>query len=269
MPFTVESATAKVKLFTKEEAAAVVEKLKGVPEYNVKLLDVTHGVSSGEALTPEGQAFADSKPRISQFPEGKRPPEYPELGNFPHPVMPRISAREMAKLIAFLKGNGGYSLITTQELGNCMWASVLRGTDVKKEFASMHLRRLVVMMIGAYPKFFFNYLKYSLASTYGQDRPTEEEITRKEEEGTITSEQAHDYRLPGPFTFAEYVQHLLTDGTWGDDHVLTLVSLLWQVKITILNAATLGEIRIRHNDRLSDAELVVVFIGGDHYMGTG
>ena len=44
----------------------------------------------------------------------------------------------------------------------------------------------------------------------------------------------------GPFTFAEYVQHLLTDGTWGDDHVLTLVSLLWQVKITILNAATLG-----------------------------
>ena len=170
MLFTVESATTKVKLFTKEEAAAVVEKLKAVPEYNVKLLDVTHGVSSGEALTPEGQAFADSKPRISQFPEGKRPPEYTELGNFPHPFMPRISAREIAKLIAFLKGNGGYSLITTQELGNCMWASVLRGTDVKKEFASMYLRRLVVMMIGAYPKFFFNYLKYSLASTYGQDR---------------------------------------------------------------------------------------------------
>ena len=107
MPFTVESTTAKVKLFTKEEAAAVVEKLKAVPEYNVKLLDVTHGVSSGEALTPEGQAFADSKPRISQFPEGKRPPEYTELGNFPHPFMPRISTREMAKLMAFLKGNGG------------------------------------------------------------------------------------------------------------------------------------------------------------------
>ena len=243
--------------------------VEGVADYNVKLLDVTHGASSGAALTPEGQAFADFKPKISQFPEGKRPPEYTELGNFPHPFMSRISAREMAKLIAFLKGNGGYSLITTQELGNCLWASVQRGTDVKKEFASMHLRRLVVMMIGAYPKFFFNYLKYSLATTYGQDRPTEEEITRKKKEGTITSEQAHDYRLPGPFTFAEYVQHLLTDGTWGDDHVLTLVSLLWQVKITILNAATLGEIRIRHNDRLSDAELVVVFIGGDHYMGTG
>ena len=162
MLFIIESATAKVKLFTKEEAQGVVEKLKGVADYNVKLLDVTHGASSGAALTPEGQAFADSKPRISQFSEGKRPPEYTEVGNFPHPFMPRISAREMAKLIAFLKGNGGYSLITTQELGNCMWASILRGTDVKKEFASMHIRRLVVKMIGAYPKFFFNYLKFSL-----------------------------------------------------------------------------------------------------------
>ena len=190
----------------KEEAQGVVEKLKGVADYDVKLLDVSHGASSGAAMTPEGQAFADSKPRISQFPEGKRLPEYTSLGNFPHPFMPRISAREMAKLIAFLKGNGGYSLITTQELGNCMWASVLRGTDVKKEFASMHLRRLGVMMIGAYPKFFFNYLKYSLASTYGQDRPTEEEITRKEKEGTITSEQAYDYRLPGPFASSRAIQ---------------------------------------------------------------
>ena len=244
------------------------KKLKGLADYNVKLLDVTHGASSGAALTPEGQAFANSKPKISQFPEGKRPPENTELGNFPHLCMSRMSAREMAKLIAFLKGNRGYSFITTQ-LGNCIWASVLTGTDVKKEFASMHLRRLVVMMIGAYPNFYYNYLKYSLATTYGQDRPTEEEIARREKEGTITSEQAHYYRLPGPFTFAEYVQHLLTDGTWGDDHVLTLVSLLWQVKITILNAATLGETRIGHNERLSDAELVVVFIGGDHYMGTG
>ena len=65
------------------------------------------------------------------------------------------------------------------------------------------------------------------------------------------------------------MEYLLTDGTWGDDHVLTLLSCMWQLKITILNADTLGETRIRHNDRLTDTELVVVFIGGDHYMGTG
>ena len=72
MLFTIESATAKVKLFTEEGAQGVVEKLKGVADYNVKLLDVTHGTSSGAALTPEGQAFADSKLRISQFSEGKK-----------------------------------------------------------------------------------------------------------------------------------------------------------------------------------------------------
>ena len=108
-----------------------------------------------------------------------------------------------------------------------MWASVLRGTNVMQEFVIIVFVRLVAKMIGAFSQFFFDYLKFTLASVYGQDRPTEEEIAQKEKEGTITAEQAHDYRLPGPFTFAEYVQHILTDGTWGDDHILTLISLLW------------------------------------------
>lgn len=263
------SPACKCQLFTKEEAEDVVQQLKAVPDYNIKLMDVTHGVSSGADLTEEGQAYAASKPKVSHFPEGKQPPSYSELGNFPHPFMQRISAREMARLIAFLKMNGGYTLVTTQELGNCLWASVLRGTEVKKEFTSMHLRRLVVKMVGSFPEFFFNYLHHNVASIYGQDRPTEEEIEQREREGKISAQQAHDYRLPGPFTFAEYVDHLLTNGTWGDDMVLTLISLMWQVKITILNASTLGETRIRHNERLTDADLVVVFIGGDHYMGTG
>ena len=107
---------------------------------------------------------------------------------------------------------------------------MLRGTEVKKEFTSMHLRRLVV-----------NYLKFSLASVFGQDRPSAEEVDELERTGKIKPQQAHDYRLPGPFSFAEYVEYILTDGTWGDDHVLTLLSCMWQLKITILNADTLGE----------------------------
>ena len=267
--FLSESASCKVMLYTHAEAEEVIATLKQVPEYNVKLLDVTHGASSGTQHSPESQAFANSKPRVSQDPEGKQPPDYDELGNFAHPYMQRITARKMAKLLAFLKFNGGYNLITTQELGNCLWASVLRGTDVKKEYTTMHLRRQVVKMIGAYPDFFFKYLQYNLASVYGQNRPTEEEVAAMEKEGSIKPQQAHDYRLPGPFTFTEFVEYLLKDGTWGDDHVLTLISLMWQIKITILNADTLGETHIRHDCRLSDAELVVVFIGGDHYMGTG
>ena len=269
MRIFVESADARVQLYTKAEIQAAIDVLKQEPDFTAKLLDITHGASSGSALTPEGQAFANSRPRESNLPEGKQPPEYKELGNIEHPFMPRMSARKMARLIAFLRMNGGYALVTTQELGNCLWSSVLRGTDVKREFASMHLRRLVAKMITTFPRFFFNYLKYSLATTYGQDRPTEEEICEKERKGQITDQQAHDYRLPGPFSFVEYIEHIVTEGTWGDEHILTLISLMWQVKITILRANNLGEVRIRHNDRLTDADLVVVFIGGDHYMGAG
>ena len=47
--FPSESAATVVCLFTKDEAAEVVEQLKQVPEYTTKLLDVTHGVSSGSS----------------------------------------------------------------------------------------------------------------------------------------------------------------------------------------------------------------------------
>ena len=60
-----------------------------------------------------------------------------------------------------------------------------------------------------------------------------------------------------------------TDGVWGDENVLHLISCLWQISITILDADTLGEIWIRHNMRIAHVDLVVVFMGGDHYLGCG
>ena len=60
-----------------------------------------------------------------------------------------------------------------------------------------------------------------------------------------------------------------TDGVWGDENVLHLISCLWQISITILDAESLGEIWIRHNMKISRVDLIVVFIGGDHYLGCG
>ena len=249
MRIFLESADARVQLYTKAEIQAAIDVLKQEPYFTAKLLDITHGASSGSALTPEGQAFANSRPRESNLPEGKQPPEYKELGNLEHPFMPRMSARKMARLIAFLRMNGGYALVTTQELGNCLWSSVLRGTDVKREFASMHLRRLVAKMITSFPRFFFNYLKYSLATTYGQDRPTEEEICEKERKVRLLTNKL-----------------MITDSLalfllWNT------LSILLQKEPGVMSISS--HLSVYHNDRLTDADLVVIFIGRDHYMGAG
>ena len=69
----VESADARVQLYTKAEIQAAIDVLKQEPDFTAKLLDITHGASSGSALTPDGQAFANSRPRESNLPEGKQP----------------------------------------------------------------------------------------------------------------------------------------------------------------------------------------------------
>ena len=255
-------------LYTDAEAQAALDTIKQVADYNLPLMDVTHGASSGQPLCTEGQYYQASK-NIYHGRQEEDVSEFEELGDAPHPYCEGLLARQMARLMAYLRKHGGWQLVTTQALGNCLYSSVLRGTDCKKEFVSMHLRRLLIMLLSAYPDFFFNYLKHAIASTYGQDRPTPEEIDERERAGKLTAAEAHELRMPGPFSFSQYCQHLLTDGTWGDDLSLTLISCMWQISITILQADTFGEIRIRHDRPLRNVDLVVVFIDGDHYMGAG
>ena len=257
-----------MRLFTHDEAKAALEGIKQVPEYNDTLLDVTHGASSGQVLTPEGLCYQASKNNKYERVE-EDVPDFEELGDAPHPYCEGMLAKDIARLMAYLRKHGGWQLVTTQALGNCLYSSVLRGTNCKKEFVSMHLRRLLIMLLSAYPEFCFNYLKHAIATTYGQDRPPPEVIDERERSGKLTAAEAHELRMPGPFSFAQYCEHILTDGTWGDDLFLTLVSLLWQVSITILQADDFGEIRIRHNRPIRNVDLLLIFIDGDHYMGAG
>ena len=129
----------------------------------------------------------------------------------------------------------------------------------------MHIRRFMVVKMCKYPLFFCQYLHRSLCTHYGFDRLTPEEIAEQQ----LTQQSLADQRLPGPFSFASYLEHLLTDRTWGDVHTLTILSCLWQIGITVLYTDHLNEHRIRHNKMLKDADLVVVFSGGNHFLGSG
>ena len=176
-----------------------------------------------------------------------------------------LSARQMARVIYFLKSNGNFSLSQTQDVGNCQYAAVQRGTQLKREVTSMHIRRFMVMEMCKKPMFWYHYLHRSICTHYGFTRLTQEELAS----GDYTQQTLADQRLPGPFSFHTYLQHLLTDRTWGDIHTLTILSCLWQVGITIVFTDHLNEHRIRHDKSLQDADLVVVFTGGNHYLGCG
>ena len=218
-------------------------------------------------LTPGAIAFQQSQ-HIYAEKQGKPVNEYMELAK-EDSIGCRLSLRFMARIIAYLRANGGFTIVQTQELGNCLYAAFLRGTAAKRELTSMHVRRMLVMMLTKNFHFFFEFLKVPVAKHYGHERIAPELLDQQEREGTCTEAYARDQRLPGPFSLLTYCKHLLTNQTWGDDLVLTLLSCMFQISITSVNARTLGETRIRHDLPLKDVNLVVVFAEGDHFMGTG
>ena len=253
-------------LFTHEEVQATIDVLKQMDEYKQvwKLEDFLADVAPGDL---EGLAYQNCKTDLPDIdPAAPKIKLYTELKN---EVIPgtKMTGQVMARLISFLKQHGHYSAVQTQDLGNCMYAAVLRGTQMKREVASMLLRRFIVKKITQFPAFFSKYLRKSIATTYGHQRRDPAEVDRLEREGEITADDAADERLPGPFSLVSFCEHLITDKTWGDDHVLAIISCIWQIRITILHAEDLIETRIRHNKPLPEADLVLLFTGGNHFMG--
>ena len=247
-------------LFTKEEVQSAVDALKTNPTFTELWTFEKYGIiDPADPPVPEQEAFLASK-GLPTTGEGKAVGDYKELAGEPLPHS-NLTAQQMAKLVAFLKANGSYRSVPTLDLGNCLYAAFLRGVALKREVATMHVRRIIVECVCQYPEFFCKFLRHSLAKHYGLARPSPEEVDRMEQEGEITHQLAEDYRLPDPFSLVSYLEHIPQDRTWGDVHILTLMSLIWQIGITVLDASNLKETRIRHKRRISQADLIVILTG--------
>ena len=77
-----------------------------------------------------------------------------------------------------------------------------------------------------------------------------------------------DPNEPGPFSFVEYLLYMLEPTSWGNHGMILMVSMMWQLPITVLNAEGLEQLKFRHNRDLMDTELVLVYAGRAHYLGT-
>ena len=80
-------------------------------------------------------------------------------------------------------------------------------------------------------------------------------------------DEKHDYETdhPGPFTFKEYLKALLQHDFWGDEIVLTMISLMWNVTITVVVGEKREQLLIKHKSSLKNADIVVVYCGDIHY----
>ena len=132
--------------------------------------------------------------------------------------------------------------------GNCLYSAIRRSTLAPAQYSNQHLKRQLAMFLALNAELLFPLCKVHLMGSYG------------------IAEEGHG----GPFTFIEYIESVLQPGEEGDLLVLYLLSLMWQIQVTVVVAQPLpAQIRLRHDQELKSADLVVVYNGTDHYTPAG
>ena len=141
-----------------------------------------------------------------------------------------------SRLIRYLQHHEQLDPIPVEAMGNCTFSSIRRAIDVPLEYQNIHLRRQIVRTLANHCNFFMPLLKNSIMTIYGHPRMEESEFNLRHAAGELTQQQVDNQECPGPYSFYGYLMALLGDDFWGDEIVLTVLSMMFQCGITVLNA---------------------------------
>ena len=117
-------------------------------------------------------------------------------------------------------------------------------------------------MLANHKEFFFNLLKEHIRGMYGFPRQDEEEYQQSYRDGVLIDQEVHDHNCPGPFSFHSYLMALLSPNMWGDEQVLCLCSMLWQIGLTVVSAEKFTQIKFRHKSTLERVDGVLLMCLG-------
>ena len=251
-----------------QQALAMVSQCPELMEVLKIQLEVTGGQEPTEA-PPQLDPVVKAAIKPVDRREGSIPAPIPserEYSSYASIALGLSSQEVYSRLSRYLQSVAKLDLIPVESNGNCMFSSVRRAVDCPLEYQTIHLKRQLVMMMANHLDFLFPILKASIATTYGFPRMPEEEFQQKYNEGTLTQQEADDHHTPGPFSYMSYMKSLLEEGFWGDELCLALISMMWQISITVLRAEDFHQIKFRHSEKLKDTDLVLVHCQGRHYI---
>ena len=73
----------------------------------------------------------------------------------------------------------------------------------------------------------------------------------------------------GPFSYKTYLTKLMDWSFWGDEVVLWSVSMIWGLKIMVVNSKTLQEYRVHHDVAMQHVDVGLVYNASTHYTAAG
>ena len=132
----------------------------------------------------------------------------------------------------------------------------------------MHLQHQLVMEMIRYKEFFLPHLTSAISRGYG-GKLSAEEYSRHEKKGLLTAATRQAYSEPGPFSYLTYLEHILKRNSWGDEITLVILSMVFQLCITIVTIPSLHGDPICHTNTLEKSDIVLLRSGGNHYLSAG
>ena len=112
-------------------------------------------------------------------------------------------------------------------------------------------------------------LECSISGNYGQIRVSPEEYRRKEASGQLTDQERQEFNEPGPFSITSYCEALLKSDFYGEELCLRLLSMLFKVRITVLDGDSLIGKRVRHQNSALNTDIILIHVSRCHYIAMG
>ena len=195
-----------------------------------------------EAIDSAGQKVLYATYICSAEVDGEQPPYNKSLESADLDFNRNYGCDNMAGIIRMIDYgamNGGCAPLVTQQRGSCLFHAVRRSIQCPKEFTNMHLRRMIVNFICDRVDELFPMLKVAISGNYGHLRLTPDEYYRKMAEVTITDQEKEEYEEPGPFSIASYLEALLKPTFYGEELYLRIISMLFKIRISVLDGDSL------------------------------
>ena len=159
--------------------------------------------------------------------------------------------------------------LTTQQRGTCMFHAFRRCISCPREFINSHLRKMLVSFICKRAEELYPMLVCSMSGNCGHKRLSADEYKKKRDRNQLTEQERQEYHEPGPFSIVTYCEALLKPTFYGEELCLRLLSMLFKVRITVLDGDSLIGIKVRHQNTALNADAILVHVSRGHYIALG
>ena len=159
--------------------------------------------------------------------------------------------RDHARLVKYASENGPFSVKQVQQRGACMFASIRRCFNCPFEWTNTHLHRQVAAHIIHNVEFLYPIISTHIQGNYDHLRLSEDAYKNKKRLNTLTQEEKEDYEAPDPFSLVTYLNEIVL------------------IVISILNAETLRQIKIRISNKINKVDITLVHCQYNHYVPLG